>query len=68
MRGKESQEMVMSWKCSEEPYIGKKGKSVSDVAVRPNKRKAEIKPLDLTMCRLLVTLMSSFGGVGLGEN
>lgn len=58
----------MSWKCNEEPYRGKKGTSVPDVADRPNKRKAEIRPLDLAMCRLLVTFMISFGGVGSREN
>lgn len=67
----------MSWKCNEEPYSGKNctvgnamknHTSGTDVADRPNKRKAEIRTLDLVICRLLVTFMISFGGVGSREN
>lgn len=35
---------------------------MSDVAARPNRRKAEITTLNVTNLRLLVTVMSSFGG------
>lgn len=59
----------MSWKCNEELYSRKKkGTSVPGVADRPNKGKVEIRPLDLPMCRLLVTFMISFDRVGSREN
>lgn len=48
--------------------LGRRREHLSDVGGRPNKWKAEIRPLDLAMCGLLVTLMSSFGGVDLREN
>lgn len=48
--------------------MGRRREHLSDVGGRPNKWKAEIRPLDLAMCGLLVTLMSSFGGVDLREN
>lgn len=69
VRWEENQEVMISWKCNEKPYTGKKrGTSVSNVADRPNKRRAGISPLDLAMCRLLVNLVSSFGGVGSRED
>lgn len=58
----------MSWKCNEEPYSRKKkGPSVPGVTDRPNKG-IEIRPLDLPMCRLLVTFMISFDRIGSREN
>lgn len=61
--------MVMSWTCNEEPYSKKKkGTSLSDGADGPNKRKIEVRPLNLAMCRLLVTFIISFDGVDSREN
>lgn len=55
--------MMRPWKWNEEPYSRKKEEiSVSAVA------KIRKLRLDLAMHRLLVTLMSSFGGVGSREN
>lgn len=47
--------------------LGKRG-HLLDVGGRPNKRKAEIGPLDLAVCSLLVTLRSSFDGVSSRED
>ena len=45
-----------------------KGEHLSDGGGRPNKRKAEIRPLDLAVCNLSVTLRSNFDGVSSREN
>lgn len=44
-------------------HILGKGEHLSDGGGRPNKRKAEIRPLDLAVCSLSVTLRSSLDGV-----
>lgn len=45
-----------------------KGEHLSDGGGRPNKRKAEIRPLDLAVYNLSVTLRSNFDGVSSRED
>lgn len=48
--------------------VRRRREHLSDGADGPNKRKIEVRPLNLAMCRLLVTFIISFDGVDSREN